>query len=182
MSDDRRELSPEEIEALRQRAAEMQQVIRQQVAPLVEAMRKASDSQIAGLGESARALAEAAASPALEMAKDAAEHFSRMRFPVFEIAEQIKPEPFTPLQLPKPREFYIVEALYDAIGAIEGTSGLLTDSLEVQRRQAEEIAQTRKSVDDQTRLTRWVLGVAAATLMVSVLTVVATVLVALFVA
>ena len=32
----------------------------------------------------------------------------------------------------------------------------------------EEIAQTRKNVDDQTRLTRWVLGVAAATLAASV--------------
>lgn len=181
MSDDRRELSPEEIESLRQRAAEMQQVIRQQMAPLVQAMRKASDSQIAGLGETARALADAAASPALEMARQAAEHFSQLRVPVPEIAEQANRELITPLQVPKPPEFYVVDALYDAVDAIEGTNGLLKESLEVQRRQAEEIAQTRKSVDDQTRLTRWVLGVAAATVVASVLGIVTTVLVALFV-
>jgi hypothetical protein len=181
MSDDHRELRPEEIEALRQKAAEMQQVLRQQMAPLVEAMRKASDSQIAGFGEAARALADTATSPALEMVRQATEHLSQMRLPVIENQEQIKPEFITPLQASKPPEFYVVDALYDAVAAIEGTSDLLKESLEVQRRQVDEIAQTRRSVDDQTRLTRWVLAVAIATLVASAVGVAATVLVTLFV-
>ncbi len=181
MSNDGRGLRPEQIEALRQRAAEMQRVVQRQMVPLVEAMRKVSDSEMARLAESARALAEVGTSPALEMARQAAEQLAELRMSVAGIGEQVNREPITPLQVVKPPQFYMVEALYDAVGAIEGTSGLLTESLEVQRRQAEEIAQTRKSVDNQTRLTRWVLGVAAGTLMVSVLTVVATVLVALFI-
>lgn len=182
MADEPREYTPEEIEALRQRMAEAQQALRQQAAPMVEAMRKVSDSQIGQISESVRRLAEVQTSPAFEAARQTAERVSNIRLPaldaISEATERLM-EPMIPLEVSKPREFYIVDALYDAVNAIEDTGGLLKDSLEVQSRQAEEIAKMRKSADDQTTLNRWVLGVAAATLVASISGVVFSVLVAL---
>ena len=188
MADDPREYTPDEIEAVRQQMAEVQQMLRKQAAPMVEAVRTVSDefdSQSAQIGEALRAVADAATSPVLEMARQAAEQVSKIELlsldAISEGIERIKPEPMIPLELPtipldmpKPREFYIVDAIQD-------TGEVLNASLDIQRTQGEEIAKIRRSVDHQTTLNRWVLGVAAATFVVSALSIAATVLVALFV-
>ena len=183
MADDPREHTPEEIEALRQRMAETQRMLREQAAPMVAAARKVLDSQSAQIGGAMRRLADVQTSPAFEAARQAVERVSNIELhavdAISEGIDRIKPEPMIPLEVPKPREFYIVDALYDAVDAIEGTGGLLKDTLEVQNRQAQEIGEIRKGMDHQTTLNRWVLGVAAATLVASVSGVVISVLVAL---
>lgn len=180
MADEPREYTPEEIEVLRHRMAETQRMLGKKAAPMVAAFAaklKASDVQTARIGESARRLAQVQTSPAFEAARQAAERVSIIELAALKVSEgieRIKPEPMIPFEmpmmpLPKPREFYIVDALHDAVDAIEGTGGLLKDSLEVQRGQAEEIGEIRKGMDHQTMQNRIVLGVAVFGIVVAVL-------------
>ena len=70
-------------------------------------------------------------------------------------------------------ELYAVAAQYDTTEAIQTMSGLVQRSLEIQGDQVEMLAALRKSGEQQTTLTKWVLGFAIAAVIVAVLSVVA---------
>jgi phosphatidylserine/phosphatidylglycerophosphate/cardiolipin synthase-like enzyme len=83
------------------------------------------------------------------------------------------------LQAIKPREFYIVEAQRDTIEAIDGMGDLLQQSIEVQRKQTEQLDTLWQSAAEQARLTRRVLGVAIATAIIGGLAIAVSVVVGL---
>jgi uncharacterized membrane-anchored protein len=85
----------------------------------------------------------------------------------------------TSIQVAKPLASYIVEAQYETIEVIQKMGGLLEQSLEVQGKQTEVLQAVQRSAEQQTRLTRWVLGFAIGAVVVGLLGVAASMAVAL---
>ena len=70
-----------------------------------------------------------------------------------------------------PEGLYGVAAQYETTETIQEMSELVQQSLEIQAKQTEMLDALRKSGEQQTRLTQWVLGFSIAAVIVAVLSV-----------
>jgi hypothetical protein len=144
-----------------------------QKAPLVgEALRIAAQMPVI----SPDALEKLGASVSLPML-EAARKLSRELGHISENMRQ-RSDVSASIRVLKPREAYILEAQYDTIEVMRAMGGLLEQSLEVQGKQIEVLESVQKSSDQQTKLTRWVLGFAIAAVVVALMSVAASVVIA----
>ena len=74
-------------------------------------------------------------------------------------AVQTPPDAAISLHALRPTESYILDAQRDTIEAIDGMAELLQQSIEVQRKQTEQLDALRESATKQARFNRWMLRV-----------------------
>jgi hypothetical protein len=127
----------------------------------------------------ARDLAElqkAVNSPAMRMAMDAKrqhEQLMKKMRPTLELAAKAaaaqmpRTQPME-IRVPVPRETYIIKAQQETTDAVESLSELVQQTVEIQGKQIDALITMQGSMDAQTRLTRWVLGVSVGALFVGI--------------
>lgn len=118
-----------------------------------------------------KAISEAMrAAPALDALRDMMQKMTPTQEVLAALAQRVNetaqatPSTFESIQMPKPREAYILEAQYDTIKAIESMG---QQSLAVMNKQIEVLEDLQKETDEQTKLTRRVLAVAIAGIVIA---------------
>jgi len=150
-------LDPDTQETLRRLADEAGRA----TAPLMEVVSKIARTPVIDAVQLEK-LRTVATLPAVESVRTLGEQLAHIRENMLEALASVRMPLDTPtsIQVAKPLESYIVEAQYETIDVIQKMGSLLEQSLEVQGKQTEVLQAVQRSADQQTRLTRWVLGFA----------------------
>lgn len=153
-------IDPSTVEEMKRRFEEVEATM----GPRIEAMLKAAQRSVVA-PEVVEGLRAVATSPQLKLMRETVdrmnEQMARIRESALAAASiQVTEDTMPQIELPKPKEAYILEAQYDMIGLIRDMGSLLEQSLEVQGQQIEVLKAVERSTDQQTGLTRCVLGVA----------------------
>jgi hypothetical protein len=155
---------PSALEALRRRLEETGNAVTPAIQRIIEI---ANRPVIAP--EVLEKLRTVATSPVVEAMREATarmdEHMARIKESLLEGGLASVPtvtSGLSEIKVPKTTQHYILEAQYDTVEVIHEMGSLLEESLEVQGKQIEVLEAVQKSADQQTGLTRWVLGFAIA--------------------